>query len=505
MFGSFPILFLFAQNADRMYPVELVKPLLFVAAAAVVLTAGLAVMLRSADKGAILTAVLMILFFSWGHMTGLLQGHSLDIGKWTSGPKEWAGAFSAAVFILILLLLVRTRRDLSKLTTLLCVVAAVLVSIQVVQAGARIFSRPAVDSPDVPGAAGTSSSVRTPNIYYIVMDGYGREDILNEMFEYDNGAFVQYLESRGFRVAGKGHSNYGVTVLSITSALNGNYIQDLIEVDRESRGIWPLRQLLENNLVFKTVKKYGYSIACFASGYGFTELKDVDLYIPPGVTISEFHNLLINSTPITLFLPDSLSLFDIHRRRIEFVIDGLPDVFQVKSPYFVFAHILAPHPPFVFNREGQPRERTWCSFNFDDGSRWIQSGGTREEYRLRYKDQITHITARLQKAVEKILSRSGDDPPVIIIQGDHGPGSRLVWKRDPAHSNLRERFSILNAYYLPGVDSSAIYDAITPVNSFRVVFNQYFDTPYELLPDRCYFSPVAYPYFMTDITGQLRP
>src|SRR6266849_1590823 len=47
---------------------------------------------------------------------------------------------------------------------------------------------------------------------------------------------------------------------------------------------------------------------------------------------------------------------------------------------------------------------------------------------------------------------------------------------------------ILNAYYLPGGGSSALYDTITPANSFRVVFNYYFQAGLPLLEDKCYFS-----------------
>ena len=49
------------------------------------------------------------------------------------------------------------------------------------------------------------------------------------------------------------------------------------------------------------------------------------------------------------------------------------------------------------------------------------------------------------------------------------------------------RFNILNAYYLPDIDIGILYPHITPVNSFRVVFNQYFGTDFELLKDKNYF------------------
>ncbi|HSU72625.1 MAG TPA: hypothetical protein VLJ21_02140, partial [Candidatus Binatia bacterium] len=42
----------------------------------------------------------------------------------------------------------------------------------------------------------------------------------------------------------------------------------------------------------------------------------------------------------------------------------------------------------------------------------------------------------------------------------------------------------INAYYFSDGDYSGLYENITPVNSFRVVFNKYLKTNYSLLPDR---------------------
>lgn len=46
---------------------------------------------------------------------------------------------------------------------------------------------------------------------------------------------------------------------------------------------------------------------------------------------------------------------------------------------------------------------------------------------------------------------------------------------------------MLNAYYLPGANVSEIlYPSITPVNTFWVIFNNYFGTNLDLLPDKNY-------------------
>jgi hypothetical protein len=91
-----------------------------------------------------------------------------------------------------------------------------------------------------------------------------------------------------------------------------------------------------------------------------------------------------------------------------------------------------------------------------------------------------------------------------VIQGDHGAAytrstaafSHIV----PDDEYLKEQMSILNAYYLPGIDSSGLYDSITPVNSFRIIFNAYFDAKLPLLEDSSYYSSQVYPFDFANVT-----
>jgi hypothetical protein len=61
-------------------------------------------------------------------------------------------------------------------------------------------------------------------------------------------------------------------------------------------------------------------------------------------------------------------------------------------------------------------------------------------------------------------------------------------------TNKKERFSILNAYYLPGGGEKLLYPGITPVNTFRVIFKYYFGADIELLPDASYYSTWDEPF-----------
>jgi hypothetical protein len=89
----------------------------------------------------------------------------------------------------------------------------------------------------------------------------------------------------------------------------------------------------------------------------------------------------------------------------------------------------------------------------------------------------------MKEIVPKLIANSAT-PPIIIIQGDHGP---------TVPSQARERMRILNVYYLPGVDAP-LYPTITPVNTFRVIFNTYFGQNLELLDDVSLYSVYRHPF-----------
>jgi hypothetical protein len=154
----------------------------------------------------------------------------------------------------------------------------------------------------------------------------------------------------------------------------------------------------------------------------------------------------------------------------------------------VFAHLILPHPPFVFSSEGQPLTPD-APFSLD-----FPSGGSEESYITGYREQVIFLNRELERIVEAILAQSGRTP-VIVIQADHGPDSN-----SGRQGYVQERMTILNALLLPG-GTEAIYPHITPVNTFRVVFNQVFGGDYERLPDRALYSEYLTPYDFIDVTG----
>lgn len=163
-----------------------------------------------------------------------------------------------------------------------------------------------------------------------------------------------------------------------------------------------------------------------------------------------------------------------------------------------------PHPPFVFREDGQAVTPDRKFVYFDP---FIREGEDVEEYvhtyKIDYVRQLIFLNNRLKSIIDDILTYS-PRPPIIIIQADHGPASTLVddWYINN-DDDFKERMAILNAYYFPDSGYVYLYDDITPVNTFRVVFNHYFGANYELLEDECYFSTWRQPYKLIRVTDKI--
>ena len=101
-----------------------------------------------------------------------------------------------------------------------------------------------------------------------------------------------------------------------------------------------------------------------------------------------------------------------------------------------------------------------------------------------YRDQVHYLNSLVMDTINQIIARS-ETPPIIILQGDHS--SKVYREANPPEEvQGKLLLPILNAYHLPGIDDSVLYPSITPVNSFRVIFDYYFQAGLELLEDTSY-------------------
>jgi hypothetical protein len=84
---------------------------------------------------------------------------------------------------------------------------------------------------------------------------------------------------------------------------------------------------------------------------------------------------------------------------------------------------------------------------------------------------------------------------------DHGPASMFRFDID-SPGCVWERTSNLYALHLPGhQNDGTLYSTISPVNTFRVIFNTYFGTKLPLLEDRSYLAASQYRGKIKDVTS----
>lgn len=323
-----------------------------------------------------------------------------------------------------------------------------------------------------------------PDVYYIILDAYGRSDVLLNNFGYDNSLFLESLRHLGFYVADCAQSNYSKTDLSLSSSMNLNYVTALgDEFLWNSTDRLPLWNLIKNNEVKAIFESLGYTTVAFETGYDFTEIEGSDEYFSaPDKGFNGFENLYIQTTVFTILndagLLRKMQLTPADRKR-ELVLYKLAEMemlpSSLPSPKFVFLHLVIPHQPFVFGPDGDPfviPERVY------KGRTYYPT----KDYVLGYRNQAIFISQKILETI-KTIQQDSLRPPIIILQGDHGP----------SHFDQSDRMKILSAYYFPGQDVD-FYSSITPVNTFRLLFNSYFDANFELLEDVSYYSEYPYAY-----------
>ncbi|HNW92193.1 MAG TPA: sulfatase-like hydrolase/transferase [bacterium] len=160
------------------------------------------------------------------------------------------------------------------------------------------------------------------------------------------------------------------------------------------------------------------------------------------------------------------------------------------APRFIMAHIISPHPPYLFDAAGN--ESSKPSFDWKPQHRYI--------------GQLQYVSSLFLKLAAHIQLNAAR-PTVIIVQGDHGPGTlfeRQDWSR-PSMAQIRERSSILNACWST-VPFAGFTDTSSPVNTFRLLAPQLFGCTLPLLPDRTYYTPYntnEAPFDVTDLVRRV--
>jgi hypothetical protein len=511
-------------------------PLALTGLSSLVLWAALGVILKDWIRAGVISSFFWMWFFAWGSTRDVAVqplfwlwfftwGSSHDMGN----PLSTAGLTMTILLVLFTVysaallvgswLILRRGNHCRTLSAMLNVVAIGLVAWRVAAVSGYEVKRYLTNrdwrpadavSAILPGRAPTGPA---PDIYYIVLDGYARDDVLQKVYRYDNRPFLDSLKSRGFQIADDARANYGQTLVSLASSLNLTYLDELaarVGVDNDDRH--PLEEMIRDSALVRFLRQRGYHTVAFPSGFVGTKMTTADTFIKEDRQLTEFQRALLRMTPVALAFraTEKTSARPIlvsnqsHAAYVLYPLEHIPQVVPARHPVFVFAHIICPHPPFLFDRngrlpEGQRMMRYQAPALLADGSGFA---GTREQYIAGYREQLMFLNGKVLVMLDRLLAEA-DRPTVIILQGDHGPGSRLNWE-DPARTDTKERMGILLACRLPEPGDAPIDRQTSPVNVFRMVLDRYLGADLPLLPNESFYSTSSHPYRFLRCTDQVR-
>lgn len=496
LFSIFPVLFLWNANRAQEPAYVVIPSLVITLAITAFFYLLFAAILRNVQRAALLTCALAFVLLSYGHLENLIAE---SIFKSITLPIFLPSLLLVELFVLILIILQQAGN--AQLTHILNVISAGLVILQVATATPYYLTvsakANAADEISVPTVLKDNGVDNPRDIYFILLDNYGREDVLRKVDNFDNSELVNALKERGFIFPGCAQANYFATAPVISSILNMDYLDQMgIEdsVYTKRSGYTALAPYMQDSLVMRKFQAFGYHTVTFRGFMGLIDIQSSDTYINyesdesynSRLETKNFNALYLETTMLSPInnqlkiypdwleskgpaflkplLPEKLPVeeryYQVYQQNL-YAYEALERIpTEIKGPKFVYAHIYSAHWPFMIQPDGSLRLPFTDKMTVDG-----------------YVAALKFTNNRILKAIDTILANS-ETPPIIILQGDHNN----LWEGKVEWSGT-DRMKILSAYYLPGGGDQLLYKEISPVNNFRLIFNYYFGEPVNLLPD----------------------
>jgi hypothetical protein len=336
-------------------------------------------------------------------------------------------------------------------------------------------------SPNLPDSA-------KPDIYFFVFDEYTNNQTLEKLWHYHNDSITNFLMANGFHLPAQPHANYSFTIYSVSSTFNMDYI----DPEKGSDGTIPryvlqANESLSDNETFSILKKEQYDIHFLAPFdnkiestpthfFDYISNKQIQAQTLPGTFAQSdlWTNLaakIFNGDDKSVAYAKSLKEKYQNIRSTVEKIKSTTDSSTNRKPHFVYGHIMVPHEPHMFNKDGgfMTYEEYLKSTAFDT-----------------YTPQITYGNS-LMKEIVSYIKQHNRHNTIIVIEGDHGfrgfVEDGMDWFNRTPDSLKRYFLPNFNAVYFPDNDYSRIYDQISPINTFRVIFDQFFHQHFPMLKD----------------------
>jgi len=282
-----------------------------------------------------------------------------------------------------------------------------------------------------------------PDVYVFALDGYPREDVLAEAFQFDNTPFLDDLTEQGFVIAQGAHSADTEPVQALAACFNFAPVDDwLPESLSENARAHYIQRALDQGQLLPALRKQGYELTGFDSGIeALRPSQQFDEIIRPMTPLREFERILFDRTIAARAFQFYFYVryrnpvywqFEPTRRYVNFVFDQMPLIAEQDSekPRFVFAYMPVPEPPFLFRNDGE-RAYPYAIGPLDTARLFFDP----QLHRHAFLDQLGHLNHRLSKTVRDIQVNA-KGPSVIMLVSLRGAALRGAVEGPPPRAQV---------------------------------------------------------------------
>ena len=484
LFSLFPFLSYYDTNFHETHNSS-IAPLIIIILITTYLIYRISKLLFKNDENKIL--ILSCLFVAFLNSYGVLR----ELVFYLSTNPETIRIYKILIiliFILLFVFVIFNKRKLDKLSQFFKILSITLFCIVTMKILFKEFSQDLSINDSISQKKTNkvfNQKEALPNIYFIVLDGYANSKILNDVFDYNNSDFETFLNNKGFYTAYNSRSNYLMTHLSLSSTLNMDYLNDLKDkLGPSNQSRVRTYEMIRNNKVSQYLKNKGYTLINIKSGWGVTNfLENSDFNIPEFQFLNDFTYSYLQNTFFKYLMENNTKNIVLKQ------FESISKLENINVPYFLFAHIVSPHPPYVLGQDEESPTND-IKMNNDWGDK------------KKYLNQLKFINSKTKKIIDDILKN--DKKSIIILQSDHGTSfNSHAWEYPPKKYFIQERSLILNSILLNDYSNNSLHQNISSVNTFRVIFNSVFDENFEILNDSTYFSNYERPYDFVNVTKML--
>lgn len=496
IFASFPTLTMYQYNKNEVW-IEFTFLPLFLSLIFLILSWSILwLIFKDQKKASLLSSLWIIIFFSYGHLHSTFAPIFIEKSIYKFSP---VGPHSILLIMNLLVLgaffvFIFKRKEVSVSTKLFNFIAILLFSYNLIQLIPYEINK-FINFKKLESYVLKNEEIQTvknmnlqeyPTIYYFIFDRYSSQKVLSEYFHYDNSEFIESLEQKNFYNVKESQANYPETFLSLSSSLNMRYLNFLEEIFNKKTlpRVVLYSELIQANAVERFLKARGYESVFVGSSYAgtkssatadrnYNKFEDYN-----GMLYFIYENSLANVLLEKLFSKNfSSHAYFINSRlaNLSYRVENIERETASEKPIFLFAHFILPHPPNILNKD--------CAL--------VTSGNPPRTEDQGYLDQTECANKTIKTLIEQI-SQNTKRPYVIIVQSDEGAADKALEYKNNEKYLIRS--PIINFIYMSPkspdekIDylKAGLNDSITPVNTFRIIFNYYFGTNFKILEDRTY-------------------